>query len=124
MVASIKVYDDDANNTLLFDSSRATIPTFYTKKEFSLAEIQVVGTGYNQYGRVNVAGLTPALHFCFSVQSANSVLNNDLPAMTSLIYPSIEAGYLKIYYDLLIIMRLVDDKYPNVKYFVDILEFH
>ena len=58
MTASIRVYEDAVGNKLVFDSSKATIPTFYTKKVFKLSDIEVIGSGFDRYGKVAVSGLT------------------------------------------------------------------
>ena len=122
MTASIRVYDDTAANTLLFDSSKATVPVFFKKVTFTYSQITLVGTGFNKYGRVNVTGLLSWVHFCFSIQSDNAELNTTVPSMTSRTTPTIFDGYLKISYDLLLTLRWLHTYHPNAVYFVNILE--
>lgn len=122
MTASIRVYDDTVANSLLFDSSKATVPVFFKKTTFTYSQITSVGSGFSEYGRVNVTGLISQVHFCFSIQSDNAELNTTVPSMTSRTTPTIFDGYLKISYELLLTLRWLHTYYPNAVYFVNILE--
>lgn len=124
MVAAIRVYADTADNKLLFDSSKATIPTLFAKKTFKLSDITPVGTGYDQVGRINVAGLDPTKHFSLSIQTDNSELNSSLHTRGAQTHPNIHSGYFIITYEMYIALKWFNTYYPNAVYFVNLLELN
>ena len=119
----IRVYANNSSNTLLFDSSRATIPTLFVKKTFTLAQVTIVGSGFSSYGKVSVAGLDPTKHFCFFMQSQDAAFNEDIASRgTNKI--NIRSGYFEIPYAVLTDMLWLNTYYPNASYFVIALEIN
>lgn len=123
MTATIKVYDDDINNTLLFDSSRATIPVLFRRVDFTRASITTFGSGFTRYGLLYVNGLDPAKHFAFTIQSGDPVLNSELPdRLRRWIFAQLKPGQIRFSYDVLLNMEQLAPYYPNAAYFITILE--
>lgn len=123
MVASIKVYDDDVDNTLLFDSSRATIPVLFKRVDFTRAQITTFGSGFTRYGLLYVNGLDPAKHFAFIIQSDDPELNSSLPSrLRRWVFAELQVGQIRFSYDVLITMEWLLRYYPNAAYFITILE--
>ena len=125
MTASIKVYDDDVDNTLLFDSSRATIPVLFKRVDFTRASITTFGSGFTRYGLLYVSGLDPTKHFAFTIQSDDPVLNSELPNnFRRWIFAQLEPGQIRFSYDVLLNMEQISSSsyYPNASYFINILE--
>ena len=123
MTASIKVYDDDVDNTLLFDSSRVTIPVLFRRIAFVRSQITTFGSGFNRYGLLYVNGLDPAKHFAFIIQSDDRVLNSELPdRLRRWVFAQLEVGQIRFSYDALLAMEQLAPYYPNASYFITILE--
>lgn len=124
MTAAIRVYDNTPDNRLIFDSSRATIPTFFTQKRFRRSDLTPVNIGGNTYGRINVPGLDPAIHFCLSMQATNSDVNASIQQIQYQSNPDIYSGYLMVYWAVYASMSFWEQYYPDFEYFVNILELH
>lgn len=125
MTATIKVFDDDIDNTLLFDSSRATIPVLFRRVDFTRANITTFGSGFTRYGLLYVNGLDPAKHFAFTIQSDDPVLNAELPNnFRRWIFAQLEPGQIRFPYHVLLNMEQISASsyYPNASYFITILE--
>ena len=119
----IRVYANNSSNTLLFDSSRATIPTLFVNKTFTLSQVTVVGSGSSAYGKVSVTGLDPTKHFSFSLQAQNTTLNEEIAfRITSNVI--IRSGYFELPYEMLTNMQWLNTYYPNYVYFIIALEIH
>ena len=125
MTATIKVYDDDIDNTLLFDSSRATIPVLFRRVDFTRASITTFGSGSSRYGLLYVNGLDPTKHFAFIIQSDDPTLNSELPSrFRRWIFAQLAPGQIRFSHDVLLTMeQLISySYYPNASYFITILE--
>ena len=122
MTAAIRVYDNTPENTLIFDSSRATIPTFFAQKKFKRADLTPVNIGGNTYGRLNVPGLDSAVHYCLSIQATNSDVNTSIQQIQYQSNPDIYSGYFLVHWGVYSVMSFWDKYYPSFDYFVNILE--
>ncbi|WP_034685699.1 hypothetical protein [Acinetobacter sp. 869535] len=126
MTASIKVYADDAANTLLFDSSGATIPTLFRIHQFTYSNIAAVGSGSNVSGKIYIAGLRKDVHILLPTYSDHPTVSNYIKNYTATSsFGQVEDGVVNIpsgMYSYLI--NGLKPTYPNAKYFFRILEVH
>ena len=126
MTASIKIYADNIANTLLFDSSRATIPTLFRKHQFTYSDIVAVGSGSTVSGKLYIAGLRKDVHILLPTYSDHLTVSNYIKNYTATSnFGQVEDGVVNIpsgMYSYLI--NSLKPAYPNAKYFFRVLEIH
>lgn len=114
MTAGIKVYADDATNSLLFDSSVATIPTLFKTIKFTLNDVQVKGSGFSSYGYMPLAGLDPLIHMAFAATGHTDEMTETIYNWSSRNpYVTIVANGMTFHYLFLRGLQLLEQYEPN-----------
>lgn len=118
MTASIKIYADDVENTLLFDSSRATIPTLFARVNFSSADLVAFPSGPEIHGqRLAVAGIDTTKHFCLKMYGTNEAAERFITLNPKLL----DGGWITLPRSSLASLQWIEKWRPS-RFIIDVLE--